>query len=112
MPKRKRLTPQEKKAISLERDRRNAYGLNRGAVRRIIALRKAQANRVVRRTARAALRVFGQDDSGAIYGLRLRSRWKKWPDASLRDHIDASREKRKTLHGRKKRNAARRHLDM
>ena len=52
---RKRLTPQEKKIRSYQKDRRNRYGQNDKASRKVIPARKARVNRVFRRDTKQAL---------------------------------------------------------
>lgn len=79
-PKRKRLTPQEKKALSLQRDRRNVYGEAPHAARRAIPLRKRKEARRLRKAAKAALRA---DPENAAAAASAKPRWRKVPDAPL-----------------------------
>lgn len=91
---RSRKTPEEKKQLSLAKDRRNNYGENDKASRKAIPLRKALVNRANRHADRRVL----SDATGANAAevsesaeLRLRGRrrkvWRKWPDVTLGDHI-------------------------
>jgi hypothetical protein len=52
---RRRLSPQEKKRMSLDKDRRNVYGENDKASRKNIPRAKARVNRVNRRLDTMAL---------------------------------------------------------
>lgn len=83
-------TPQEKKRLSLERDRRNAYGENDKASRKNIPRAKARVNRVNRRADSVALvDALGtpdEDIDAAVADVvegRQRKVWRKWPDESL-----------------------------
>lgn len=87
---RSRKSPQEKKRLSLGRDRRNAYGENSKASRKNIPRAKAHVNRANRRadsvTLTDALGV--RDDElasraeDAVEGRR-RKVWRKWSDEPL-----------------------------
>lgn len=55
----KEKTPQEKKALSYAKDRRNSYRENDKASRRLIPKRKAGVNRVYRRTVSDTLAMIG-----------------------------------------------------
>ncbi len=84
-------SPQEKKALSLDRDCRNNYGENDKASRKLIPLRKAQSKRKSRRQVAQSLQgVDRQDDvtvdlvqSDAISDINRLGRWQKAPDAPL-----------------------------
>lgn len=88
-------TPQEKKALSLERDRRNSYG-ERGANSRFaIARHKAKDLRRIRRMENAPLSsraLTAVEDELAEVQLRTVSHpprsWKKSPDRSLEKSIE------------------------
>ena len=88
-----RQTPQEKKALSLARDRRNSYGGNDKASRASIPLRKRLVNRAERHRGRTVLaRAVGADpDSVERVESELKGRrpqrWRKWPDRSLAEHL-------------------------
>jgi hypothetical protein len=87
MPKRRR-TPQEKKRLSLTRDRRNDYGENSKSSRKNITRRKAIKRRAVRRVLKAALpgdealRVRAE-----IQARRAALEWRKDPDRPLAEVI-------------------------
>lgn len=85
-------SPQEKKRLSLDKDRRNAYRENDKASRKNIPRARACSHRRVRRGAKAAVeRVERMDDEAAdclqstLSTPRLqKGRWKKYPDKPLR----------------------------
>lgn len=86
----RRRTPQEKKRLSLEKDRRNVYGESPTAARRAIPAAKARVNRAHRRTDTVALgRAAGVPDSRAAEAAefvvlgRRRKVWRKLPDQAL-----------------------------
>jgi hypothetical protein len=75
-------SPQEKKALSYVRDRRNDYGENDKGSRKNIPRAKARSHRLVRRVDRTALR----DVEAALETIPLKRAkpvWKKTPDISL-----------------------------
>jgi len=83
-------TPQEKKRLNLEKDRRNAYGEDDKASRKSIPLAKARVNRANRhedqRILDSAVGVPDEDlDDAAEQALlgRRRKVWRKWPDRPL-----------------------------
>ena len=91
---RRRLSPQEKKELSLQKDRRNAYGENDKASRKNIPRAKARVNRANRRADTVAMSggvgrpVESLDErvDDAIAGRR-RKVWRKLPDEPLRDRL-------------------------
>lgn len=95
MPRRR--SPQEKKLLSYEKDRRNNYGENDKSSRKNIARNKRRQVRVPRRRASEALAVTrgGLDlDSCAQAQERIEGRgpterhvWSKWPDATLAQNV-------------------------
>ena len=107
------LTPQEKKQLSYDHDRRNSYGENDKSSRKAIRLRK----RIVARTYR---RATGQqipknalagsaEDLEAAEGRVLATKrpgWRKWPDMPLREFVARQQNGRVLRHGRKKRSRA------
>ncbi|GAA0972364.1 hypothetical protein GCM10009551_000650 [Nocardiopsis tropica] len=112
MPRRR--SPQEKKALSYARDRRNDYGENDKSSRRNIPLSKRIARRADRRiaaTALAAGRGGADADSGAAAQERAERRrpgvWRKWPDGPLGVHVECGLERRARAEGGKGRNADR-----
>ncbi len=102
-PKRKRLTPQEKKRLSYLRDRREAYGQNDKAARRLVPLHKAKANRRVRRGDKLALAAADPDALEMIAPRRPKPDWRKAPGVTLRKAVEASREARMRRSGRRHR---------
>lgn len=84
----KELTPQEKKVLSYQRDRRNTYGENDKSSRKNIPRSKALGQRSFRSRVGQILRsrdVEAIDD--AVASARRRA-FDKTPDQSLGDHLD------------------------
>src|SRR5947209_1884251 len=86
----RRLTPQEKKRLSYERDRRNCYGEAPHAARKAIPLRKAQRNRAIRHYQNQQLSYVGPtpeyevaDEMESLIHHFLPQCWEKYPDAPL-----------------------------
>lgn len=80
--RRRARSPQEKKALSYVRDRRNDYGENDKASRAGIPRARARSHRLVRRADREALR----DVEAALETVplkRAKPAWKKTPDIAL-----------------------------
>ncbi|MDX8352356.1 hypothetical protein [Cognatiyoonia sp. IB215182] len=84
--KRQRLTPQEKKAFSYAKDRRNCYGENDKSSRKNIPLSKAKAVRAVRRADKVKLQAAPFSDE--VFGERIKPRWRKSPDRALGAMLD------------------------
>ncbi|MEU4454163.1 hypothetical protein AB0F44_22715 [Nocardioides sp. NPDC023903] len=88
--------PQEKKRLSLDRDRRSNYGNNDKAARKAVPRRKAQVNRANRRADAVALvdamgapdEVVEAEVEDAVLGRR-RKVWRKFPDLRLRTKVAA-----------------------
>jgi hypothetical protein len=83
-------TPQEKKRLSYEKDRRNTYGENSKASRKGIPLSKARANRAERHTQDHVLAtVVGLENSEDLVAVENLVRaaeprkWRKNPDTPL-----------------------------
>ena len=93
MPLKRRQTPQEKKQLSLKKDRRNSYGENDKSSRKAIPLQKKMANRKIRRADRLNHNV--EIASQVEYGTKLKRRWEKVPDQTLAEHIKMGRAKRR-----------------
>jgi hypothetical protein len=101
MPKRAR-SPQEKKELSLKKDRRNTFGENAKSSRKNIAKSKALSHQKVRSKARQALHGLEQlPDVGSevvestLLTARLqKGRWKKSADTPLADVIKRKQEGR------------------
>ncbi|HKR21174.1 MAG TPA: DUF2255 family protein [Pyrinomonadaceae bacterium] len=90
----KKRTPQEKKALSYARDRRNAYGEAPHAARKSIPLRKAKRNRANRHNADQQLAYPGTAFDEALADAvesqmkhRAPSFWGKYPDIPLSEMI-------------------------
>ena len=81
-PKRKRLSPRQKKRLSLKKDRRNAYGESDKGSKRIVPLKKKLANRKVRRADHVNV-IRDAESADAKLAGQLKSRWRKSPDAPL-----------------------------
>jgi len=86
----KKRTPQEKKKLSLERDRRNAYGESPHNARKNIPLRKALANRATRHQVNQQLGYEGvglddelADDIESRVKHKAPQAWIKYPDKPL-----------------------------
>ncbi|HEV7903869.1 MAG TPA: hypothetical protein VGO96_08515 [Pyrinomonadaceae bacterium] len=86
----RRLTPQEKKRLSYERDRRNTYGEAPHAARKGIPLRKALRNRANRHYQNQHLAHLGgtpdQEQAETLESLihhRAPNNWKKFADEPL-----------------------------
>ena len=100
----KRRTPQEKKRLSYEHDRRNVYGESPHAARKIIPLRKAQRNRANRHYQNQQLRYCGPvPDELVANELESRMRhktpnyWKKFADAPLKEVVSRKLEGREVM---------------
>lgn len=90
----KRRTPQEKKKLSYERDRRNCYGEAPHAARKSIPLRKALRNRANRHYQNQQLNYKGPapDDNLAselesLIHHRVPREWTKSPDVPLGETV-------------------------
>lgn len=86
----RRRTPQEKKALSLRKDRRNTYGENDKASRRAIPLAKARVNRANRQADRRLLALAtgsttadDRERTESKVAGRRRKVWRKQPDQPL-----------------------------
>lgn len=112
MSEKDRKSPQEKKALSLKRDRRNTFGESPHAARKSIPLRKAKENRRVRHENNQALARADQLDdatldlveSSARQNIARTGGWKKSPDEPLAIAIERSAARRERNAGRKSRN--------
>lgn len=88
-------TRQEKKALSYAKDRRNAYGENDKSSRKNIPLRKAKSHRSYRKKVNDIL--FKTLNVVEIEEVEIvenevksvkKDVWKKYPDISLKEHIE------------------------
>jgi cell shape-determining protein MreC len=96
-----RRSPQEKKALSYEKDGRNTYGENDKASRKAIPLRKRLVNRANRHDEERRLRTaLGSPDEAtseaAESGLlgRRPKVWRKTPDEPLGQYLEDKRDRR------------------
>ena len=97
-------SPDEKKRLSLEKDRRNTYGENDKSSRKNIPRSKARSHRAVRRTADTLLlRVTREDEAEAdalestIRTPRLqKGKWRKTADTPLGSVLERKRKRRET----------------
>ena len=98
-------SPQAKKALSYAKDRRNSYGENDKASRRLIPMRKAMENRQDRRKVAQALeRMPSLDEEAADvaessirHDVRRVDGWRKDPDQPLGEHLAAKRAQDRTV---------------
>lgn len=105
----KQKSPQEKKELSLKRDRRNTYGENDKSSRKNIPRSKAISLRAVRRTAKTDTRRVADDNDtrAEITASTLTKRrlqkgdWKKGPDEPLGKVIKDQLKARVRREGRK-----------
>lgn len=102
-----RLTPQQKKKHSLEKDHYNKYGESDKAARRIVPLRATKGRRAVRHMANAAVRqaslqtdVDAENRQEALAIAKEKSRWVKMPSPKLKDLIQRHQERRIADFGR------------
>jgi hypothetical protein len=91
----KELSPQQKKALSYERDRRNAYGQNAKASRAAIPKRKASARRAYRHAANQTLKeaaFVASPEQADLVEARVSEvvakPFHKLRDVPLKEHVD------------------------
>lgn len=95
-------TPQEKKTLSLTKDRRNAYRENDKASRKNIPLARARDHRKNRHRQNqtlAGVERLGEEaaalvESTARQDIRNGQGWTKLPDQPLGDHLSEQRARR------------------
>ena len=97
-------TPQEKKKLSYDRDRRNTYGEAPHAARKNIPLQKARRNRANRRLVNQDLSASGTVPPGEVLeeiegrlGLKPPKDWKKCPDTPLGEVLAEKSRGRKVM---------------
>jgi hypothetical protein len=103
-------TPQDKKALSLAKDRRNVYGESPHGARKSIPKNKRFRARTERRAAKVPLQTIDNEAvavdaaAGRAEQKRKQSWWTKLPDEPLGVVLAANRERRKRLqaHPRKR----------
>ncbi|MEL6682968.1 MAG: hypothetical protein AAFQ09_10020 [Pseudomonadota bacterium] len=84
--KKRRRTPQEKKALSYAKDRKNNYGENNKSSRKNIPLSKAKAIRSMRRGDKVKLNTAPLSDDLPL--TRGKPRWQKVPDQAIGARLD------------------------
>jgi hypothetical protein len=99
----RRCTPQEKKRLSLKKDRRNVFGEAPHGARKSIPLRKKLANRANRHQQEArlpsgplALDADQADEIESAVRAKAPMVWEKYPDAPLGEVIAEKQRKRAT----------------
>jgi hypothetical protein len=109
------LTPQEKKKLSYERDRRNDYGENDKASRKAIPLHKRKVIRAYRKSTKQQLPknevALDSEAAEAVEQSVLRvarKGWRKVPDMPLGEFIDRQKKRAVVRSGRKARDRSRR----
>jgi hypothetical protein len=115
MPRRIK-TPQEKKKLSLTKDRRNTYGENAKSSRKNIARNKVLSHQKVRAKAREGLSMVtsaSEADADTLQSTlttpRLqKSSWRKCPDTPLGEVVKSKLVRRKRDVGAKQRRRAKR----
>ena len=107
----KNQTPQDKKQLSYERDRRNVYGEAPHAARKAIPLHKALRNRANRHYANQQVNYQGPtpdediaDELESLIHHRAPQEWEKYPDAPLGKVVAENSRKRDIMrkHGGRK----------
>ena len=100
----KKKSPQEKRANSYAKDRRNAYGESDKASRKAIPLRKALVNRANRKRANQPLNnLTPRPNTDAVEPIELQTyhhrpkRWRKYPDAPLSEVVKKKLDRRSNL---------------
>lgn len=73
--------------LSLKKDRRDSYGANNKASRKLVPMNKAKANRKLRHGDRVLLQQDPDMADGALEEA-LKTRWRKVPDQSLGAHLE------------------------
>lgn len=109
-------SPQDKKRLSLAKDRRNTYGENAKAARKLIPLRKAKARRAVRRRGNAALDTILELPEAAADAVEStlttpalqKGSWRKVPDTALGDVVAGKLHRRATSAGARRQRKAKR----
>lgn len=92
----RRLSPQQKKALSYQKDRRENFGQNDKASRRRVPLSKAQAQRRLRHKDKQALHDLDAA-AEAVPLTRAKPDWRKWPGETLGDNVKGKLRHRRLL---------------
>ena len=104
-------SPQDKKRLSLKKDRRNTYGENAKSSRRNIARNKAFSHQKVRAKARRDVKAIDPDreieadtlQSTLTTAKAQKGRWQKSPDTPLGQVVPNKLPRRQETVGAKKR---------
>ncbi len=112
-------SPQEKKRLSLQKDRRNTYGENDKGSRKAIPRAKAKSRRAVRKTAKDDLhKLISAADAEAdamestLSTPRLqKGAWRKSPDTPLGEVVKRKLKRRADDVGARQRRRARQKAD-
>lgn len=98
-----RLSPQEKKALSYRKDRRNTYGERGSHSRHALAAHKKRDRRAFRHevgqilgTADITASTEAKDLTTQVKAVVRRS-WKKWPDTALQEVVAGKLARRQKL---------------
>ena len=85
------LSPQEKKVLSYSKDGRNTVAESRGKAHKAIAIRKAGANRALRRAESLVADEATRDPENVeVFVARVgRKSWRKIPDSPLAEYVAA-----------------------
>lgn len=84
------MTPRRKKELSYAKDGRNTLAEARSKAHKVIALRKAMANRALRHAEALATGAAARDpDADTAVARRGRRSWRKTPDAPLAVYVAA-----------------------
>jgi len=99
-------TPQEKKALSYDRDRRNTFHANDKASRRLIPLGKARANRAYRKKVDEVLREApATSDLSELELIESKASaiknggWEKYPETPLGEVVETQKQYRESHAG-------------
>lgn len=86
-------TPQEKKQLSYQKDRRNVYGQNNKGSRKVVKFNKQTVNRQNRRAVTLAIEIDKlSEDMEKTLKLKPKT-WKKVPDMPLGQYLELQKEK-------------------
>ena len=108
MPKKRHRSPQEKKALSYAKDRRNLHDENQKSSRKNIPRSRARGHRSNRRRAAAALGQYEElseeqaalTENELVNDLDRLGRWRKWPDQTLAERVERQSERAEYREGR------------
>lgn len=95
------LTPQEKKVLRYEKDRRNTVAESRALSRKSIAKRKALTHRALRHAQNIATNKAAVvlDAADPVVRPTPKNSWRKIPDVPLADHVGLTLKRRSVASG-------------